>query len=58
MAGKETGELLFSMDIDVNRPIPQTKMYEMDGLHFGDAAPAQMIADKISAQAPKNSNRE
>ncbi len=44
-----TGEVLFSMDIDVNRPIPPTKMYEVEGLHFRGVAPAQMIADKISA---------
>ena len=49
LTAKETGEVLFSMDIDVNRPIQQTKMYEVEGLHFRGVAPAQMIADKLSA---------
>lgn len=49
LTDKGSGEVLFSMDIDVNRPIPQTKMYEVEGLHFRGVAPAQMIADKLSA---------
>lgn len=48
LTDRDTGEVLFSMDIDVNRPVPQTKMYEVDGLHFRGVAPAQMFADKIS----------
>lgn len=44
-----TGEVLFSMDVDVNRSIPQTKIYEVDGLRFRGVLPSQMIADKISA---------
>ena len=34
LANRETGEILFSMDIDVNRPIPPTKLYEVEGLRF------------------------
>lgn len=49
LTDRDTGEVLFSMDIDVNRPIPPTKMYEVEGLHFRGVAPAQMMADKISA---------
>ena len=49
LTDRNTGEILFSMDIDVNRPIPPTKMYVVEGLHFRGVAPAQMIADKISA---------
>lgn len=49
LADKSTGEILFSMDIDVNRPIPPTKIYEVAGLRFRGVSPAQMIADKISA---------
>jgi len=44
-----TGQALFSMDIDVNRPVPPTKIYEVDGLRFRGAVPSQMIADKVSA---------
>jgi hypothetical protein len=43
-----TGEMLFSMDIDVNRPVPPTKIYEVEGLRFCGVSPAQMIADKVS----------
>lgn len=45
---KTTGELLFTMDIDVNRPIPPTKIYEVEGLRFRGVSPSQMIADKLS----------
>ena len=45
---RTTGELLFTMDIDVNRPAPETKMYEVDGLRFCGASPYSMIADKVS----------
>ena len=43
-----TGEILFTMDMDVNRPIPPTKIYEIDGLRFCGVSPIQMISDKIS----------
>ena len=44
-----TGDVLFTMDIDVNRPATKTKIYEVNGVHFCGVAPSQMIADKISA---------
>ena len=44
-----TGEVLFSMDVDVNRPVAPTKIYEIEGLRFCGVTPAQMIADKIAA---------
>lgn len=40
---RDTGEILFSMDIDVNRPIPQTKIYEVEGLRFRGVSPLQMM---------------
>lgn len=43
------GDVLFTMDVDVNRPASKTKIYEVDGIHFCGVAPSQMIADKISA---------
>lgn len=49
LADRVTGEILFSMDIDVNRPAAPTKIYEVDGLRFRGVSPAQMIADKVSA---------
>jgi hypothetical protein len=49
LADKDTGEILFSMDIDVNRPVTPTKIYEVDGLRFRGVSPSQMIADKVSA---------
>ena len=44
----ETDEVLFSMDIDVNRPIPDTKIYEVEGLRFRGVVSSQMIADKVA----------
>ena len=44
-----TDEVLFSMDIDVNRPTTPTKIYEIAGFVFRGVAPAQMLADKIAA---------
>lgn len=46
---KDTDEVVFSMDIDVNRPIPPTKIYEVEGLRFCGVSSSQMIADKVSA---------
>ena len=46
----DTGEKYFSMDIDVNRwPAAQTKLYEVNDLHFRGVVPVNMIVDKISA---------
>ena len=44
-----TDEVLFTMDVDVNRPVPPTKIYEIEGVRFCGAAPIQMIADKLAA---------
>ncbi|MGI6269080.1 MAG: nucleotidyl transferase AbiEii/AbiGii toxin family protein [Candidatus Howiella sp.] len=49
LSDKDTDEILFSMDIDVNRPVTPTKIYEVDGLRFRGVSPLQMIADKVSA---------
>lgn len=43
------GDVLFTMDVDVNRPAAKTKIYEVEGVRFCGVAPSQMIADKISA---------
>ena len=42
-----TDEVLFTMDIDVNRSIPPTKIYEVEGIRFCGVTPVQMIADKL-----------
>ena len=49
LTDRATGEKLFSMDVDVNRPVLSTKIYEISGIHFLGVSPSQMIADKISA---------
>lgn len=46
---RDSGDILFSMDIDVNRPLLPTRIYEVDGLHFRGVSPAQMLADKVAA---------
>lgn len=43
-----TDEILFTMDIDVNRPVSPTKIYEVEGIRFCGVSPLQMIADKVS----------
>ncbi len=43
-----TDEILFTMDVDVNRPVYPTKIYEIEGFRFCGVAPSQMIADKVS----------
>lgn len=46
---KDSGEILFTMDVDVNRPVPPTKIYEVAGVKFRGVSPIQMIADKVAA---------
>lgn len=43
----ESDEFLFTMDIDVNRPVPPTKIYEIEGIRFCGVSPSQMMADKV-----------
>ena len=44
----DTGDPLFTMDIDVNRPAPETKIYQVGDLYFCGVSPYQILADKIS----------
>lgn len=44
---RETDEILFTMDIDVNRPVPPTKIYEIESFRFCGVTLSQMTADKI-----------
>ena len=46
---RTSGEVLFTMDVDVNRPEIPGRIYEIEGFRFRGAAPLQMITDKISA---------
>jgi len=41
-------EVLFTMDVDVNRPTAPTKIYEISHWQCRGVAPVQMIADKVS----------
>ncbi|MCD7845724.1 MAG: nucleotidyl transferase AbiEii/AbiGii toxin family protein [Oscillospiraceae bacterium] len=45
---RSSGDVLFSMDIDINRPMRPTKIYEVGGFQFRGATPSQMLADKLS----------
>ncbi|MDO4198538.1 MAG: nucleotidyl transferase AbiEii/AbiGii toxin family protein [Erysipelotrichaceae bacterium] len=40
-------EVLFSMDIDVNRPVISSQIYEIEGISFRGVSPVQMLADKV-----------
>ena len=48
LTDKATDEILFTMDIDVNRPTSPTRIYEIEGIRFRGAPPSQMIADKLA----------
>lgn len=45
----DSGEILFTMDIDVNRPVPPTRIYEIAGVSFCGVSPLQMISDKLAS---------
>lgn len=45
----ESGDVLFTMDMDVNRPAAETKLYTVDGFSFRGVVVEQMLADKICA---------
>ena len=49
LADSNTDEVLFTMDVDANRPVPPTKIYEVAGVNFCGVSPIQMIADKVAA---------
>ena len=49
LSDRETGDILFTMDIDVNRPAVLTRIYEIEGIRFRGISVDQMLADKISA---------
>lgn len=49
LSDRSTGEVLFTMDIDVNRPVAPTKIYEIAQISFRGVSVDQMLADKISA---------
>ena len=49
LADSNSGEVIFTMDVDVNRPVPPTKIYEIAGVRFCGVAPIQMISDKVAA---------
>lgn len=42
-----SGEILFTMDIDVNRPAVETKIYEVAEIQFRGSALLPMLADKL-----------
>ena len=43
-----SGEVLFTMDIDVNRPAVETRIYEVAEMRFRGSALVPMLADKVS----------
>lgn len=44
----DTRDLLFTMDLDVNRPVQPTQLYVIDEFTFRGISPSQMLADKVS----------
>ncbi len=49
ISDRDTEEILFTMDIDVNRPAAMTKIYEIAEICFRGVSVDQMLADKVSA---------
>ncbi len=49
LSDASSGEVLFTMDVDVNRPVTKTKIYEVNDICFCGVVPSQMIADKVTA---------
>ncbi len=45
---RDSGEILFTMDMDVNRHLPSIKVYEIGEIRFRGVIPTQMLADKVS----------
>jgi hypothetical protein len=48
LSDSSSGEILFTMDIDVNRPAVETKIYEVAKIRFRGSALLPMLADKLS----------
>ena len=48
LSDPSSGEILFTMDIDVNRPAVETRIYEVAGIRFRGSALVPMLADKLS----------
>lgn len=44
-----TDEILFTMDIDVNRPLVESRVYEIEDIAFRGFSLTQMTADKVVA---------
>lgn len=47
IADKSREEVIFTMDIDVDRPVTETRIYEVKGFSFSGMLLANMLADKI-----------
>ena len=48
LSDPSTGEMLFTMDIDVNRPVVETRIYEIAEIQFRGSALVPMLADKLA----------
>ena len=58
LVDRNTDEILFTMDVDVNRPITPTQIYEVDGICFRGVSPLQMIADKVAVVSTDSEKNE
>jgi hypothetical protein len=48
LSDTSSGEVLFTMDIDVNRPAVETRIYEIAEIQFRGSSFQAMLADKLS----------
>lgn len=44
---RDTGESVFTLDMDINNHVHETRIYEIAGIRFCGVAPIHMIADKV-----------
>ena len=53
-----SSEIMFTMDIDVNRPEVETRIYEIAEMRFRGSALSPMLADKLSVLSGKKFSEE
>jgi len=47
LRNRTSKDVVFTMDVDVNRPFAQTKIYEISDMSFRGVAPMQILSDKV-----------
>lgn len=48
VTSNDSGDVLFTMDVDVNKPAVSTRIYQVSDIRFKGISPSHMIADKLT----------